>query len=180
MVFFCLGILQSHWRMAGWTLWQGSSLLPVNIMGCYKVITSSRHQDSGIYLSQLLDTSLVWLDSQHSFCPRLIDRTDVFQFASSTNSKYSRDPHRVRGNTYMPSLKHKNFSNTSHYPLLGSFQMINLWPESLGLCHCLCYNLHNMYVPLSGFLSLLCYLLLPLNRKVFPCDNLSELDTVTF
>lgn len=49
-------------------------------------------------------------------------------------SMYSRDPLRDRGNTYMASLKYKKSSSPSHYSLLSSCQMINLWPESLGLC----------------------------------------------
>lgn len=70
-------------RMAGWTLWQGSSFLHYGM----RYPTSGRNQDSGICLAQLLDTSLVWLESQCSFCPRLMDMAVVFLFANSTNSK---------------------------------------------------------------------------------------------
>lgn len=54
---------------------------------CYKAATSGRLQDSGTCLAQLLDTSPVWLESQCSFCPRLMDMAVVFLFASSTSSK---------------------------------------------------------------------------------------------
>lgn len=51
------------------------------------VTTSGRPQDSWICLAQLLDTSPVWLESQCSFYPRLMDMAVVFLFANSTNSK---------------------------------------------------------------------------------------------
>lgn len=108
---------------------KGSSLLPVNIMGYCKVTTSGGYQDSGICLSQLLDTSLAWLESQCSLCPRLMDMAAVFLLQVqpiARLSMYSRDPLRDRGNIYVASLKYKKSSSPSYYPLLSSCQMINL------------------------------------------------------
>ena len=87
--------------MVGWTLWQGSSFLPLDIKGCYKVTTSGRLQDSGIPLVQLLEANPVCLETQGSFYPMLVDMAAVFLFVSSTNSKAEhvsqRYTHRQRG-----------------------------------------------------------------------------------
>lgn len=118
-------------RMVGWTLWQGSSVLPLNIKGCYKITTSGRLQTLGIPLDQLLEASPVCLETQGSFYPRLIwflshiRMAVVFLFANSANSKAECVSQRYKHTegTNVAPLTYKKSSSSSCFPFLNSYKV---------------------------------------------------------